>query len=47
LRLSGNSAKPVEVGAASQRLILAEEKSLLLTHIATTESVLLRVRMKS
>jgi hypothetical protein len=33
------SAKPVGVGAASQALILAGERSGLQTHIAVTESV--------
>jgi hypothetical protein len=35
------SAKPVGVGAVSQRLIPTGEQSGLLTHIATTEGVLL------
>jgi len=41
------SAKPVGVGAVSQRLIPTGERSGLLTRIAATESVLLCVRMKS
>ena len=41
------SAKPVGVGAASQRLIPAGERSGLQTRIATTESVSLCVPMKS
>jgi hypothetical protein len=41
------SAKPVGVGAASQLWILAGERSLSLTHIATTESISLFARMKS
>jgi hypothetical protein len=41
------SAKPDGVGAASQRLIPTGERSELPTHIATTESVSLCMRMKS
>jgi hypothetical protein len=41
------SAKPVGVGAVSQRLIPMGERSGLPTHIAEMESVSLRVRMKS
>jgi len=41
------SAKPDGVGAVSQPWILAGERSGLLTHIATTESVSLFERMKS
>jgi hypothetical protein len=41
------SAKPVGVGAASQRLILAGEQSGLLTHIAATESRFVCELMKS
>jgi hypothetical protein len=41
------SAKPVGVGAASQRLIPTGEPSGLLTRIATTDSGSLSVRMKS
>jgi hypothetical protein len=41
------SAKQDGVGAASQRLIPTGERSSLLTHIATTESVSLCERMKS
>jgi hypothetical protein len=41
------SAKPVGVGAASQRLIPEGERSGLQTRIATTESVSLCERMKS
>jgi hypothetical protein len=40
-------SKPVGAGAASQPSILTGERSGLLTHIATTESVWLRVLMKS
>ena len=39
-------AKPVGVGAVSQRLIPAGERSGLQTHTATTESVSLCVRMR-
>jgi hypothetical protein len=41
------SAKAVGAGAASQRLIPTGERSGLLMRTATTESVSLRVRMKS
>jgi len=41
------SARPVGVGAASQRWILAGEQSSLLTRIATTENISLFARMKS
>jgi hypothetical protein len=40
------SAKPVGVGAALQPWVPTGERSGLLTHIATTESVSLCVRMK-
>jgi hypothetical protein len=42
-----DSAKPVEVGAASQPWIATGGQSGLQTHIATTESVSLRTPMKS
>jgi hypothetical protein len=41
-----SEAKPVGVGAASQRLIPTGERSGLQTHIAATESVTLCARMK-
>jgi hypothetical protein len=41
------SAKPVGVGAGSQPLILAGKRSGLLTHIAATESLSPRERMKT
>jgi hypothetical protein len=41
------SAKPVIVGAVSQRLIPTGEQSGSLMHIAATESVMLCTRMKS
>ena len=41
------SAKPVLAGAASQRLILAGERSGLQTHIGTTESAAFSMPMKS
>jgi hypothetical protein len=44
--IADKTAKPVGVEVASQRLIPAGEQSELPTHIATTESVLLRARMK-
>ena len=44
--IADNLRRPVGVGAASQRLIPTGEQSGLLTHIATTESVSLCMRMK-
>ena len=43
----GISAKPVGVGAVSQRLIPTGERSGLQTHIATTESISLCMPMRS
>jgi len=45
--IAENPAKPVEVVAASQRLIPTGERSGLRTHIVATESVSLCARMKS
>jgi hypothetical protein len=45
--IADNLKKPVGVGAASQRLIATGERSGLQTPIATTESALLCMPMKS